>query len=48
MTEDPISTFERASMIKRQGKDKLELIWPKDEALQKEIVIWMGRNGLKG
>lgn len=48
MAEDPISTFERASMIKRTAGGKLELIWPKDEALQKEIVVWMGRNGLKG
>ncbi len=48
MAEDPLSTFERASMIKRHQGGKIEMIWPKDEALQKEIVIWMGRNGLKG
>lgn len=47
MAEDPITTFERASMIKRRSDGKLELLWPKDEALQKEIVVWMGRNGLK-
>ncbi|MDR0363255.1 MAG: serine/threonine protein kinase [Planctomycetota bacterium] len=47
MAEEPIGTFERASMIKRHPDGKLEMVWPKDEALQKEIVVWMGRNGLK-
>ncbi|MDR1612732.1 MAG: serine/threonine protein kinase [Planctomycetota bacterium] len=47
MAEEPIGTFVRASMIKRHPEGKLEMVWPKDEALQKEIVVWMGRNGLK-
>lgn len=47
MAEDPIKTFERASMIKRHQDGRLELQWPKDEALQREIVVWIERHGLK-
>ena len=47
MAEDPVKTFERASMIKRHPDGKLELLWPKDEALQREIVVWIERNGLR-
>lgn len=47
MAEDPIRTFERASMIKRHTDGSLELQWPKDEALQREIVVWVERNGLR-
>jgi serine/threonine protein kinase len=47
MAEDPVKTFERASIIKRHPDGKLELLWPKDEALQREIVVWVERNGLK-
>lgn len=47
MAEDPIRTFERASMIKRHPDGRLELQWPKDEALQREIVVWIERHGLK-
>lgn len=47
MTEDPIRTFERASLIKRTPEGLLELVWPKDEALQREIVVWIERHGLR-
>ena len=47
MAEDPIKTFERASMIKRHPDGRYELQWPKDEALQREIVVWIERNGLR-
>lgn len=47
MAEDPVRTFERASMIKRHTDGRLELQWPKDEALQREIVVWIERHGLK-
>ena len=47
MAEDPIKTFERASLIKRHPDGRLELLWPKDQALQREIVVWIERNGLK-
>ncbi len=47
MAEDPVKTFERASMIKRHPDGRLEILWPKDEALQREIVVWIERNGLR-
>jgi serine/threonine protein kinase len=47
MAEDPVKTFERASLIKRHPDGRLELLWPKDEALQREIVVWIERNGLR-
>ncbi len=47
MAEDPVKTFERATMIKRHPDGRLELLWPKDEALQREIVVWIERHGLK-
>jgi serine/threonine protein kinase len=47
MAEEPVKTFERASMIKRHSDGRLELQWPKDEALQREIVVWIERHGLK-
>ncbi len=47
MAEDPVKTFERASMVKRHQDGRLELQWPKDEALQREIVVWIERHGLK-
>ncbi len=47
MAEDPVKTFERASMVKRHPDGRLELLWPKDEALQREIVVWIERHGLK-
>jgi serine/threonine protein kinase len=51
MVDAPLKTFERASMVKRHSKageeDRFELLWPKDEALQREIVVWIERNGLQ-
>ncbi|MDR1533774.1 MAG: protein kinase [Planctomycetota bacterium] len=47
MVEEPLSTFERLSLVKRHPDGRYELRWPKDEALQREIVLWMERNGLK-
>ena len=47
MAEEPVKTFERASMIKRHADQRLELQWPKDEALQREIVVWIERHGLR-
>lgn len=47
MAEEPIKTFERASMIKRHSDGRLELLWPRDESLQREIVAWIERNGLR-
>lgn len=47
MAADPIKTFERASLIKTHEGGKYELLWPKDEALQREIVVWIERHGLK-
>ena len=47
LAEDPLATFERASMVKRHPDGGLEFVWPNDEALQKEIIVWIGRNGLK-
>lgn len=46
MAEDPLKTFERAGMIKRLPDGRFELLWPKDEALQREIVVWIERHGL--
>ncbi len=47
MAEDPVKTFERASMLKRHPDGRLELKWPKDEALAREIVVWVERHGMK-
>ena len=47
MAEDPLRTFERASLIKRNPDGRLDLLWPKDESLQREIVVWMERHGLQ-
>lgn len=47
MAEEPVRTFERASLIKRRDNGQLEYLWPKDESLQKEIVMWIERNGLR-
>ena len=47
MAEEPVKTFERATMMKRHTDGRLELQWPKDEALQKEIVVWIERHGLR-
>ncbi|MCD8140633.1 MAG: serine/threonine protein kinase [Planctomycetaceae bacterium] len=47
MAEDPVKTFERASLMKRHPDGRLELMWPKDESLQREIVVWIERHGLR-
>ncbi len=47
MAEDPIKTFERASMAKKHADGRYELMWPKDEALQREIVVWIERHGMR-
>lgn len=47
MAEEAVRTFERASLIKRRENGQLEYLWPKDESLQKEIVMWIERNGLR-
>ncbi len=47
MAEEPVRTFERASLMKRHPDGRLELMWPKDEALQREIVVWIERHGLR-
>ena len=48
MVDEPLSVFERARMAKRLTDGKVELVWPTDESLQKEVVAWVGRNGLTG
>jgi hypothetical protein len=47
MADDSLKTFERASMTKRHPDGRFELLWPKDEALQREIVVWIERHGMK-
>ncbi len=44
---EQISQHEDRSMVKRHQDGRLELQWPKDEALQREIVVWIERHGLK-
>ncbi|MDR1519630.1 MAG: protein kinase [Planctomycetota bacterium] len=46
MAEEPLRIFERASMIKRHPDGRLEMLWPKDESLQREIVVWIEQHGM--
>jgi hypothetical protein len=46
MAEEPLKIFERASMVKRHPDGRFEMLWPKDEALQREIVLWIEQHGM--
>ena len=47
MLDDPVRTFGRADMIRREPDGRLKLHWPDDEALQREIVAWISAHGLR-
>ena len=39
--------FELAGMLRRHSNGIIDLIWPEDEALQREIIGWVSKYGLK-
>jgi len=38
--------FERCGLIRRHRSGVIDLLWPEDEALQREIVAWVSKYGL--
>lgn len=47
MLAEPLAALERCGLMRRHSSGLIDLLWPEDEALQREIVSWVSKYGLR-